>query len=48
MDSQPTRAQFEQLAGGPLITGEKRVGGDAWGVMVVDTEMILPDEEDQA
>lgn len=47
-DTQPTRATFEQLIGGTLITSDKRVGGDAWGVMVVETRLEPPYSEHEA
>ena len=44
MDTQPTRAKFEHLMGGQLITSEKRVGSEAWGVMVVETVLDVPSD----
>lgn len=44
MDTQPTRAKFEHLMGGQLITSEKRVGSEAWGVMIVETVLDVPND----
>jgi hypothetical protein len=42
LDTQPTRAKFEHLMGGQLITSEKRVGSEAWGVTIVETVLDVP------
>ena len=41
-DTQPTRARMEHTLGHPMITGDKKVGGLAWGVIWVDTVLEAP------